>query len=289
MEKTHEATISIIAPNYNDSKYFDRWFVAALSQTKQPHEIIICDDASTDDSLKLLEQYRNKHPSLIKIVSLKKNTGGFQAFNEGVKIATGDFVACWSMDDEMLDEYIEKMSTYINLFKKEDLFLCRAVVEREDSWFYPKNTTGGAVVFSAEGFCRGLQEHSIGCFIGHILRRTTMLDYIENGGGEIKACFDAMYIYFTGLSKGAVLVNDFLVIYHARFGGLGTRKGWREHLYYTNKILELCQTKYPRVYPLLIESRAFHWSRAIPQRLALWLVPKMSPRWRKRVYEFIYK
>ncbi|MCX6796036.1 MAG: glycosyltransferase family 2 protein, partial [Candidatus Falkowbacteria bacterium] len=64
-------TISVLIPAYNEEKSICRCVNSCLNQTRKPDEIIIVNDGSTDNTLKILKSFGNK----IKIVDLKKNTG----------------------------------------------------------------------------------------------------------------------------------------------------------------------------------------------------------------------
>jgi cellulose synthase/poly-beta-1,6-N-acetylglucosamine synthase-like glycosyltransferase len=66
-----ENTISVLIPAYNEEKSISRCVNSCLNQTRKPDEIIIVNDGSTDNTLKILKSFGNK----IKIVNLKKNTG----------------------------------------------------------------------------------------------------------------------------------------------------------------------------------------------------------------------
>ena len=66
--------VSVIVPNYNYSRYLNSRIDSILAQTFSDYELILLDDASTDDSAQVLEQYRdNEH--VTHLIVNEKNSG----------------------------------------------------------------------------------------------------------------------------------------------------------------------------------------------------------------------
>ena len=106
--------ISVIVPVYNVEKYLKQCLDSILVQTFSNIEIICVNDGSTDNSRKILEEYKNKD-SRIKIVD-KKNGGLSSARNAGMKVAVGEFISFIDSDDwiepTMLEKLYESMTTH---------------------------------------------------------------------------------------------------------------------------------------------------------------------------------
>lgn len=93
--------ISIIIPAYNCEKTIEKCINSILNQTYQNLEIIIIDDASIDNTSKILNKYKdNKN---IKLITNKENKGIGFTRNTGIKNASGDYISFIDSDD-----YIEK-------------------------------------------------------------------------------------------------------------------------------------------------------------------------------------
>ena len=95
--------VSAIIPNYNYSRYIGEAVESALNQTYKNIEVIVVDDGSCDDSLKVLSAYVDR----IKVVS-QKNAGVAMARNNGVEVSTGEYVAFLDADDVWLPDKVEK-------------------------------------------------------------------------------------------------------------------------------------------------------------------------------------
>ena len=101
--------ISIIVPIYNSEQYLEECIVSLVNQTLQEIEIILINDASTDSSNSIMQQYRNQYPEKIKCIYLKENIHQGGARNRGIEIAQGEFIMFVDSDDEVDCSICEKL------------------------------------------------------------------------------------------------------------------------------------------------------------------------------------
>lgn len=95
-------SFSVVIAAYDAAATIAEAVESALSQTRAPLEVIVCDDGSTDDTLGALNPYRDR------IVVLRQENGGeASAKNTAVRAARGDFVAILDADDVFLNERLE--------------------------------------------------------------------------------------------------------------------------------------------------------------------------------------
>jgi glycosyltransferase involved in cell wall biosynthesis len=88
--------VTVIIPSYNVSDYIDRAILSILNQTYTNLEIIIVDDASTDNTLSKIKAFEDKR---IKIIHFEVNTKKIGAVNEALKQASGKLIAFQDADD----------------------------------------------------------------------------------------------------------------------------------------------------------------------------------------------
>ena len=100
--------ISIIIPVYNTGPYLKKCIDSVLNQTLENIEIIIINDASTDNSLSIIKEYEKKD-SRIKVVSLSENTMGGAGIpsNIGILQAKGEYIGFVDSDDWLELEMFE--------------------------------------------------------------------------------------------------------------------------------------------------------------------------------------
>jgi glycosyltransferase involved in cell wall biosynthesis len=92
--------ISVIIPVYNTAPYLRRCLDSIINQTLREIEIICVNDASTDSSLDILNEYAT-YDSRIRIVSLKKNSGECAARNTALALAQGEYLGFVDSDDSV--------------------------------------------------------------------------------------------------------------------------------------------------------------------------------------------
>ncbi|EOU2099613.1 glycosyltransferase, partial [Clostridium perfringens] len=106
--------ISVIVPVYNVEEYISKCIDSILNQTiNEQFEIIVVNDGSTDNSMNILNIYKDK----IKIVN-KSNGGLSSARNAGLEIAKGEYIIFVDSDDWLEEDFLESLYNFI---KKDDL------------------------------------------------------------------------------------------------------------------------------------------------------------------------
>lgn len=90
--------VSIIIPSYNHARFLDETMASVLGQTFDDIEVLVVDDASTDNSVEVLTQWARRD-SRLRLVRHESNRGISRTLNEGLSRATGEFVAFVDSDD----------------------------------------------------------------------------------------------------------------------------------------------------------------------------------------------
>lgn len=92
--------VSICCLTYNHEDFIEETIDSFLMQkTNFPFEIIIGEDCSKDKTLTLIEQYKSKFPSLIKLITSENNVGGHENWLRTHDAAQGDYIAYCEGDD----------------------------------------------------------------------------------------------------------------------------------------------------------------------------------------------
>ncbi|WP_242696226.1 glycosyltransferase family 2 protein [Longitalea luteola] len=100
--------ISIIINNYNYGCFVKQAIESALQQTVPVHEVIVVDDGSTDNSLSVINQYKEQ-----VIVVPKANGGQASAFNAGFQASSGDWIWFVDADDWLKEDAVERASLHM--------------------------------------------------------------------------------------------------------------------------------------------------------------------------------
>jgi glycosyltransferase involved in cell wall biosynthesis len=101
--------VSIVIPVHNGEEYIKEAIDSCLNQTYKNIEIIVVDDKSTDNTLKILKEYRDK----ITVISVEKQNGLGNVINIGIRASKGQYIARMDADDVMYPSRIEKQVEYM--------------------------------------------------------------------------------------------------------------------------------------------------------------------------------
>lgn len=103
--------ISVVLPVYNGEKYLAKAIDSILAQTFANFELIIIDDGSTDDSLRLLREYE-KRDARIQLIA-RENRNLATSLNELIDIARGEWVARMDQDDIALPQRFARQIAWL--------------------------------------------------------------------------------------------------------------------------------------------------------------------------------
>lgn len=102
--------ISVVIPAHNREKYISKCLDSIINQSYKPYEIIVVDDASTDNTVQMVEKYAS---SIVRVIRCESNGGAQKARNIGIREAQGDWIAFLDSDDEWLPDKLEKQKKKI--------------------------------------------------------------------------------------------------------------------------------------------------------------------------------
>lgn len=155
------AKISVIVPIYNADKYLARCIDSIVNHTYHNLEIILVDDGSVDQSLKICEQYA-KNDTRIKII-YQHNQGVSVARNNGISHATGEYICFVDADDFVSKDYCQNL---VNLIKRDnsDIAVYTYI-------FYINHRYFVNLAFTAENMIKD------GCYSAKKWLRTCLIDF----------------------------------------------------------------------------------------------------------------
>ena len=111
--------VSIVVPIYNSEKFLPRCLSSICKQTYDNIEIILVDDGSTDDSLRITQEFAKKDSRIMVIT--QKNGGPTVSRKNGIKTAKGSYIITEDSDDWLDRRLVEKCIKAINEEKNVDV------------------------------------------------------------------------------------------------------------------------------------------------------------------------
>lgn len=101
-------TVSVVMCTFNGAAFVQEQIASIIAQTYPVYELLVFDDASSDDTVEKVKEFASKH-SFIKVAVNERNIGFNKNFEQAIKAATGDVIAISDQDDIWNAKKIEKM------------------------------------------------------------------------------------------------------------------------------------------------------------------------------------
>lgn len=135
----YHLNLSIIIPSFNTKELLYNCLKSIFSQTKKIKlEVIVVDNASTDDSVEMIKK---KFPQ-IKLIINQKNLGYAKANNQAIKAAKGKYILFLNSDTLILNQAIEKSLNFMQKRKDVDILGCQLLNKdksiQASGGFFPK-------------------------------------------------------------------------------------------------------------------------------------------------------
>ncbi len=116
-----DGSFSVVVPCYNLGKLLPKAINSVLSQTLKNVEMIVVDDASTDEQTKRILKDVEQD---VNIIYLKENKGVANARNIGIKKAQSEYILCLDADDTIESTYLEKAKNIFDADKNVGIVSC---------------------------------------------------------------------------------------------------------------------------------------------------------------------
>jgi len=110
MNSEKEPLVSVVMPVYNSEKYLQRAIDSVFNQSYKNYEFIIIDDGSTDGSVEIINEYKNKI-----VYVYQENAGASAARNKGIEVSKGELIAFLDSDDLW---YPDKLKIQVNVYHR---------------------------------------------------------------------------------------------------------------------------------------------------------------------------
>src|ERR1039458_5816296 len=123
--------VSVIVPNYNHARFLPQRLDSILAQTYKDYELIVWDDASSDNSREVLENYAAKNS--MRLVFNEKNSGNpFIQWRKGAELACGEYLWIAESDDYADPQLLETLVARLQQNPKVGLAYCQSFSVDED-------------------------------------------------------------------------------------------------------------------------------------------------------------
>ena len=119
--------LTIVIPVYNSQKYLFDCLNSVCKQVKKNVEVIIVDDFSIDNSIKISKKFSRRF-KFVKLIKLKRNKGVAHCRNLGINLAKGEYIHFLDSDDKLINGSIKIILEHLNQFNKNDVFFLKNLI-----------------------------------------------------------------------------------------------------------------------------------------------------------------
>lgn len=193
--------VSVIIPCHNCANFIDRAVSSVMAQTCSDSEIILVNNNSTDNSLRILNYYQNKYPNHISVYNEYKR-GAPAARNCGLKQAKGDWVQFLDADDELLEGKISRQ-LQLAIDSEVDVVAGSCLLKYIG---HPK--TYDIFRYVDDNVWRGLITSNLGITSSNLWRKSFLLKV--NGWNENLTSSQEYDLLFRMIKNGAKVITDTL-------------------------------------------------------------------------------
>lgn len=102
-------SFSVAMCTYNGARYVNDQLESIATQTQLPHELVVCDDASSDDTAKIVEKFVNRAPFSVRLYVNEVNLGSTKNFERAISLCNGEIIALCDQDDIWLPAKLERL------------------------------------------------------------------------------------------------------------------------------------------------------------------------------------
>jgi len=100
---------SVAMCTFNGSRYLREQLRSISGQIRPPHELVICDDGSTDDTVRLLQAFASESSFPVRVFSNTERLGPAQNFDKAIRLCTGDVIILSDQDDLWSPQKVAKL------------------------------------------------------------------------------------------------------------------------------------------------------------------------------------
>ncbi|MEB3191639.1 MAG: glycosyltransferase [Snowella sp.] len=135
-----EINISVAMATYNGEKYIAEQLESLSKQVLKPRELVICDDGSSDKTIKIIQEYASNSPFPVNLHQNSVNLGFADNFLQAASLCQFEWIAFCDQDDVWMSDKISTINRVILSSKRNDLLLITHSAELTDAKLNLLNT-----------------------------------------------------------------------------------------------------------------------------------------------------
>lgn len=223
--------VSVILPNRDHAHYLGRALEAFRAQTYGSFEVVVVDDASSDESCALVEEVAATD-ARIKLLRLDRSVGVNAAVNAGLSRATGEFLYCAAADDWVSPIFFERSLDLLQSHPACAFCFADPMEDRGERRLFPLYLSSSPRAFTAQEMFDELQRNYFHISSNTVLYRRTAFDAAGGYRADLEWFADWFLNHVLALRHGACYLPEALTCLTVRedsYSAVNLRRRLKQH------------------------------------------------------------
>lgn len=212
------AKVTVIIPCYNAEKYIEKCLGELNKQEYKDFEVICVDDASSDNTVKVIDNFKNKASFNIRIIKNESNMGPAASRNRGVRMANTNYITFCDSDDWYRKDYLSSMVEAMTKHDADIVFCGYTVINEYDAEIKRPLLSEKEVMSSTEAIVLDVDSLCMMMVKANIMKGIQIPD-VRNGedmaviplliasSNKCVALGEALYYYFRRSNSASQVVS----------------------------------------------------------------------------------
>lgn len=226
MKNKREYKFTVCTPCYNSSQFIERVFISLNNQTYKNFEWYVINDASTDNTHELINNFIKEVDFPVNYHNLIVNQGIHNNINQAIKEATGDFIVFYGHDDEMLPEALEVFNDVLVKYGTLEISAVYALAKDQNNKLVGKRYAKDVLIsdYWTQMFALENSDEKFQCFRTQYLR-----GFYPLNTGKDTGVISAWLWGMLGTKYKAIFINKVLRVYYTNVETSITSTTKRDH------------------------------------------------------------
>jgi len=254
-------TLSVIMPNYNYGHFIGQMLESIFAQSYPATEVVVIDDASTDDSVSIIKGFMKKYPNL-RLIQNERNIGPIAIGKRIFEAVSGDYVFPCASDDWILPGFFEKSMKLLAQYSQAGLCCTDCAVYDGKQYINNKKYLSNEAAYlpPIEVYKRFRREHITPFSIHTTILNRKMLLKVGGYREELEWAADLFAYSVLGFRHGICYVPEILTVirrHESQYGVTMAKKTNLERRVIEKVINAAREPAYKDVLPMFQKTAAF--------------------------------
>jgi len=257
------STLTVVIPNYNHGQFLSHAIKVIYTQSRRPDQVIVVDDASTDNSRVILQRLKQTYPGM-ELIENNQNQGVVRTLNLGLARSNCDYIYFGSADDFILKGFFKKSMDILEIYPKAPLCSSLSVMINKSNEYTGVIKTpiiSKVVTYHAPSKCKKLYCKYGPWFMGNTtIYNRQLLDKTNGFDPDLHSYTDNFTSMVLVLSNGACFIPEVLAVW--RRGEHGYADRISSNITESTNIYICAKNKLQNEYKDVVNERVYeYWDR----------------------------